>query len=72
MGLAIVVLTYMYGAKLGDWSDRYAGTPAEYAAPTVTLLFGVAGLGLLLLIGGVLSAVMRPTKASTSSVDGPN
>ncbi|PYY33704.1 hypothetical protein DEI89_10190 [Curtobacterium sp. MCBD17_030] len=54
LGLVIMVIDYVDGAILGTWFDEHA----VFDAPDVIGEFFIAGLGLVLLVGGVLTAVL--------------
>ncbi|TQO19889.1 hypothetical protein FB472_1490 [Rhodoglobus vestalii] len=50
IGLAILVVIFFYGIEFGTWVDE-AGS-LRSAPPTFILPFVVAGLGLVLFVGG--------------------
>jgi len=63
LGLVIMVVDYVDGSILGTWFDEHA----VFDAPDVLGEFFIAGLGLVLLVGGVLAAVLPRHAADHSS-----
>lgn len=61
--LVILVVDYVDGAILGTWFDEHT----VFDAPDVIGEFFIVGLGLVLLVGGVLTAVLPRRTADHSS-----
>ncbi|PZE25969.1 hypothetical protein DEI92_00025 [Curtobacterium sp. MCBD17_034] len=64
LGLVIMVVDSVDGAILGTWFDEHA----VFDAPEVFGEFLIAGLGLVLLVGGVLTPVLSRPPAHRSRI----
>lgn len=63
LGPVILAVDYVDGQILGTWFDEHA----VFDAPDVIGEIFIAGLGLVLLVGGVLTAVLPRRPADHSS-----
>lgn len=62
LGLAVVVLTYIDGAILGVWADEHP--EASQSLPGDLLPFVVAGIGVVLLVGGIVVGTHAPRRGT--------
>lgn len=56
IGLAILVLLFVYGTQSGTWMDEVG--PLPISPPTFVIPFAIGGLGLVLLCGGLIMGVL--------------